>query len=137
VKLVNLTDHNIDIFLNDYGRKKTIIIPPSGQIARCEKRRMPAQKLFLPEEQENRFPVRINQVDFINIEGLPSPGDRELYHTIYIVSTMVARAARAKGREDVISPDFQMKDAMGRKIGCRAFASMSPLDLNSEQGEIE
>lgn len=49
-------------------------------------------------------------------EGLPDPAPG----TVYIVSALVAQAAR--GREDLRVPGRQVRDANGRVIGCMSLS---------------
>jgi hypothetical protein len=93
---------------------------PSEGVARaCEQRRV-LRLLPMPIGTTSDDPAcPLNRCQMGVIEGLPAP-----QNGVYlIVSRVVAEAAR--GRADLIIPDEAVRDARGRIIGCRAFASVA------------
>lgn len=104
--IINLTPHEVTVV----GADGDIMmrIPASGQVARCSATRSIVGKI-------NGIPV--TKVVMGEIEGLPEPdGD-----TVYIVSRVVAEAAKGK-RDDLIIPDDSIRDEEGRIIWCGGFA---------------
>lgn len=100
---INLTPHTINL-VTDAGVK---VIPASGTIARVE------QTNTLVKEVDG---IPVVQSHWGALLDLPDPKEG----TIYIVSAMVANAAKAKGRvQDVVCPgDFVRNDA-GQILGAR------------------
>ena len=152
MKIVNLTPHAItipglvrhvgpspaDVVLDDWT------LSPSGAIARCAEQASPAAPI-------DGIPT--SRVAFGAVEGLPVPAYEErptacagipasdlcpecggmdghvslTYHVpaiYYVVSIVVAQAARASGRavDDLLTPGQQIRDSDGRVIGCRSLA---------------
>ncbi len=111
-KLINLTPHPITIYNQD--NNIVMNIPPSGQVARVA---------TIPKIVDSVNGVPIRQIEYGDIVGLPEPQP----DTIYIVSTVVIIALRAKGinRMDVVSPDTNpdssVRDSEGKIIGVRYF----------------
>lgn len=109
-KFVNLTPHPITVFK---GEEK-IEIPPSGEVARVGVEQKKVGEL-------NGIPV--HKSIFGDVEGLPEPRE----NTVYIVSTVVLQALKAKNivRRDLVSPDTTpngvVRDEEGRIIGVRGF----------------
>jgi hypothetical protein len=52
------------------------------------------------------------------VQGLPAPQEG----VILIVSRIVAEAAKAEGRGDLVVPDGVIRDAGGGVLGCARFA---------------
>lgn len=102
-KIVNLTPHDLNI-ITDAG---IVTFPASGNIARVEQT---LDKIGT-----------INGIDLVKaswgeIINLPE----EAIDTIYVVSAIVANAAVAKGRKDVVCPaDFE-RNQQGQIIGAKA-----------------
>lgn len=103
--IVNCTPHSITVVTTG-GR---IEIPPSGMVARVTTTRVQVGDI-------NGIPV--NAVKFGEITGLPESAN----DTVYIVSSLVAQAAR--GRNDIYIVDDTVRDAAGQIVGCRAFAQI-------------
>ena len=101
--LVNLTPHEIQIVIGT-GAYGVHTIPPSGQIARCVVKTVPAGMIGalgfpLRDGKWNDDPVAwLSRQEFGAVEGLPEPKEG----VWYIVSTLVAQQAK---RADVVSPD--------------------------------
>jgi len=85
MRLINLTPH--DIVMPD------IIIAASGKVARVV-----ATSEVVAEYGDG---IQVVKTSFGDIEGLPEPES----FTVYVTSTLVAQAAAARGRNDVVSPD--------------------------------
>ncbi len=100
-EIVNLTPHPINIVMGD-GEVRTI--PPSGTVARCRETTETVGEV-------NGIPVI--RKSFGSVENLPDPSSG----TIYVVSALVAQAAR---REDVVCPGDPVRDDKGQIIGCKA-----------------
>jgi hypothetical protein len=49
------------------------------------------------------------------VEGLPEPQ----FRTLYLTSALVAQAAWAAGRREVVCPGELVRDPQGRVVGCR------------------
>jgi hypothetical protein len=107
--IVNLTQHKIVVFSAD-GLQVVREYQPSGIVARCQVEQA---------EIANVDGVPVVTSMFGEVTGLPVPNP--IVGTTYIVSTMVAQAAR---RADVVSPDTgptAVRDADGHIIGVRRF----------------
>lgn len=96
--ILNLTPHAITIV----GHQT---IPPSGVVARLAE---------TSEERSSVDGIPTRAKVFGAIDGLPAsePG------TYYIVSSLVAQAAWAQGRGDVVAPGDLVRDEKGTVIGC-------------------
>lgn len=104
--LVNLTPHPVRIVRDDAHE---IVVPPSGQLARCAQRAEPAG---------THAGVPLQVLRFGALEGLPAPAPG----TRYIVSALALQAACAAGRHDCVAPADPVRDAQGQIVGCRALA---------------
>ena len=100
VKLINCTPHTVTVC--------GLVIPASGIVAR------------VAEEIEILRAVRVNGVEiklavrrFGKIENLPEPQEGVLL----ITSALVAQAAWALGRHDVVHPACFERDDEGRIVG--------------------
>jgi hypothetical protein len=111
---VNLTPHAINVV---QPNGDVLTIPPSGQVARVKTYSVPAGEVA---------GIPVVRVEYGDIEGLPEPQPG----TVYIVSTMVILALRAKGirRNDVVSPDTSpesvVRDEKGNIIGVKRFQTV-------------
>jgi len=105
-KLVNLTPHPVVLALEGEER----VIPPSGGVARVST----TTEVIGTLDGVPVVRTRIGQVI-----GLPEPE----VGTVYIVSSLVAQAAAAMGRDDVLAPDTgpdsAVRDADGRIVAVR------------------
>lgn len=101
---INLTPHTLNIIRDG---DEDIIIPPSGNVARCAVNRRQIGTID---------GVPINATEFGAVHGLPDPAPG----TYYIVSALVAQAC--PHRVDLLITDDAVRDESGRIIGCRAFA---------------
>lgn len=104
--IMNCTPHAINIM--DSEGKEILTLEPSGICPRCSVERKKVGDI-------NGIPI--NKSVFGDVYDLPSPQP----DTIYIVSRMVAEAAR---REDLYIVDDAVRDENGRIIGCRSLASV-------------
>lgn len=99
----NVTDHAVTIE-RLCGERFTI--EPSGPVARVVDHRRLVNEV-------DEIPVRL--IEEQEIIGLPAP----VPGRVYIASMMVARAAAAQGRTDVLSPDTSLEGAVrgrGNKV---------------------
>lgn len=108
MKLINLTEHPINIIVSDGVEK---VIPPSGVVARVE-----VKKRQLGTIEADGVFVPVSAVTYGEVTGLPAPAR----DTVYIVS---ARVLEATNRLDVFAPDTNpdsvVRDESGRVIGVR------------------
>lgn len=104
--IVNLTPHTLNVHLPDGSVRD---IPPSGVVARVSTSEIPGDAI-------DGIPVGITT--FGELVDLPEP----VAGTTYVVSGIVADAASATGRRDVVSPGPLVRDGAGRPIGCRGLA---------------
>lgn len=109
MELVNLTPHDIHVFL-DNGDMLTIKREEGGPFGRCSENRGDPQIVSF---QNN--PIYIYNVSLGNPEDLPEPE----IDTLYIVSRITTEAAW--DRVDLIYPDQMVRDNEGKIIGCKAF----------------
>lgn len=103
--MINLTAHAITILGPD---GVTVTIPPSGQVARVS-----ATATVVAETVVDGARVPIVRTAFGEVTGLPAPQDGVLY----VTSTLVAQAAAAAERTDVVAPDTgpsAVRDAAGQ-----------------------
>lgn len=111
-RLINLTDHRVDVLAGE-----PIEIPPSGTVARVE---------AVSEQAGSIDGVPVVRTLFGAPVGLPETRAG----TIYLTSTLVAQAAAAAGRSDVVAPDTgpssAIRDAQGRIVGVRRLQTFSP-----------
>ena len=109
--LVNLTPHDINVVIADTDGE-TFTIAPSGIIARCQ-----TEYTTVAQVVSGGDPFNIRERYFNEPQDLPDPVEG----TLYIVSRIVAEAC-ADSRDDLLMVDTTMRDALGRIIGCEAFA---------------
>ncbi len=107
-RLINLTPHPITIVVG--GNK--VEIAPSGQVARVSQEYRDLGTLGLKEGVD----IPLVASTYGDVTGLPpeEPG------VFYIVSAIVAQAAWAMGRLDVLAPDTgagAVRDEQGRIVG--------------------
>jgi len=114
--LVNLTPHEVTLVGEDGS--VLLRIPPSGQVARVREETAPAGEItVLPGGPLTVEGVRVPLVrrSWGPIEGLPEPQ----FRTLFITSSLVAQAAWAAGRRDVVAPGELVRDSEGRVVGCK------------------
>jgi hypothetical protein len=108
VTLVNLTPHPINIYGNrDASEEPEEVIPVSDKGSA----RVAVIELGTNLSQHSGRYYEL--VEYGHIENLPQP----VPGTDYIVSLVVALAAR--GRDDLLAPYAEVRDARGTMIGCR------------------
>jgi hypothetical protein len=121
MNLVNLTPHAIHM-MNE-NNDVIFTIPRSGQVARCETRRVMTGKIHITYDNDMGelyiATLPINKTEYGQVTGLPEPE----VGTYYIVSAIVAQAVRGQ-RDDVLIVDDTVRDESGRIIGARALARM-------------
>ena len=121
MKLVNLCGHPI-AFLTE-SNHVFAQVAPSGAVARVDKVSAPEGEIVLYGNKT--FPIE--RREFGSISHLPEPQE----DTLYIVSHLVALAAKEQGRQDVVFPRLvkrQRKKGKGEMkgawetpiIGCQA-----------------
>lgn len=108
MKWKNLTPHPIHI----YDGGELMLTIPSHGVARCAVEEESFGK------DENSIPLI--GMKFGQVEGLPAPAPAP--DTGYIVSAIVANAARAQGRMDVAVPARLVRNEAGIIVGCSALA---------------
>lgn len=106
-RLINLTPHAIRIVVGD----SELIVPPSGQVARVSQGYRDLGTLAFGDVD-----VSVVATTYGDIIGLPpeEPG------VFYITSAIVAQAAWAMGRLDVLAPDTgagAIRDEEGKIVG--------------------
>lgn len=106
MKWRNYTPHEVNI----YDGGELMLTIPSHGLARCAVEEESFGK------DENSIPLI--GMKFGQIEGLPDPAP----DTGYIVSAIVANAARAQGRMDVAVPARLVRNEAGIIVGCSALA---------------
>lgn len=104
VRFVNLTPHAIDIV------PLSISIPPSGNVAKVLESVQSRETV----DWDGRFIDIVEKAPDL-VAGLPQPVEG----TVYIASTIVAVAAWALGREDVVCPVSSVRNE-GKVMGCMA-----------------
>ena len=101
----NLTPHVVRVVAID-SDDVVAVLPPSGDVARVA-------ATFSDPTDLDGIPVR--RRTFGAATGLPAPVDG----VFLVVSALVALAAWAQGRRDVLCPGDLVRDADGRPVGCR------------------
>lgn len=93
VRFINLTPHEVNL-VSDYGLK--INFKVSGQVARLDSSYLKRSlDVTIGEGMELSIPVQ--EIQELNVYGLPEPEENTIYITSYIVAKYVKRP-------DVISP---------------------------------
>lgn len=112
MKLVNLTAH--EIVLVGADGQPALVLPPSGNLARCSTTREVVTKVAV-----DGHAIPVTRTTLGELTGLPDPTEG----VGYVVSLVAATAAAKAGRvADVFVPDDSVRDEKGRIIGCRALA---------------
>lgn len=115
--IVNLTPHTVHVHLPD-GSVQSYY--PSGIVPRVERETYESEPI-------NGIPV-IGTVDGLKLVDMPeAPGFPNGRGTAFIVSRMVAEAARNEGHMLLVPHDL-VRDSQGRVIACRGFESVGPTD---------
>lgn len=103
---INLTPHEVKVFDENQVLIKTI--PPSGQVARLEKRDGEVTKVL---------GVTLKRPHFGEVQNLLDPQEG----VYLIVSSMVRTSPGLLSRTDLVSPGDLVRDNSGNVIGCRSF----------------
>lgn len=106
-KFINLTPHEVTIL----SGSNTILIPPSGIVARCSTVISPLPSAFI-----GNIEIKINKSSLGDIIGLPPKQEG----TYYITSIIVAQKGKQIDRDDLLAPDT-IRDDQGNVIGCKGF----------------
>lgn len=114
MKLVNLTPHTANIYSID--DKLLISVPSSGIVARYTETVVPSGSVTI-----DGVNIEVGTKSFGKIENLPER-DGE---SIYFVSALVANAAWAEGRTDVVCPLKAKRDVDGNIVGTYGLAVQS------------
>ncbi len=105
--LINLTPHPVNIYANrELADGPEKVIEPSGTVARVA-------CIELGTNWTHRSGVAYEYVEYGHVDDLPPPRP----DADYIVSLVVALAAR--GRDDLLAPYVEVRNAEGTMIGCR------------------
>lgn len=102
-KIINLTPHNVVIVTET----REITIPISGTVARVE-------QTLIPLKTVRGIPLM--QAQWGAVTDLPAEQDGVLY----IVSALVANAAKEQGRNDCVCPAQFVRNEQGQIIGAKA-----------------
>lgn len=148
MKIVNLTPHIITISVTARPECGPWTLAPSGKIARVVEISTAAAPLGdipithirygdvedLPDpewielpnpcDDPGAVPEGSDQCLACGAIGCHVPGSPRAPATYYVISTIVADAARRNGRttEDLLTPGQQLRDETGRIVGCRSLA---------------
>jgi len=108
MRIKNLTPHTVNVV----GENGTVVftVEPSGIVARCQ-----ATTVVIGEVSVDGVTFPMTETKFGELQDMPDPEE----DTIFIVSTLVAQAA--KGRNDVVIPNEVVRDEAGRIVGCKSF----------------
>ena len=105
MSLINLTPHPIAIYGNrPLEEGPAEVIPPSGRVARVATIDLGTQL---------GIACSYELVEYGRIHDLPQPQSG----IQYVVSLVVALAAR--GRDDLLAPYVEVRNAEGTMVGCR------------------
>ncbi len=119
VKLINLTPHPITIVVGD----QKLVLAPSGNVARVSQGYRDLGTLGLGDT--NIPVVATTYGDIVNLPD-PEPG------VFFVVSALVAQAAWAAGRRDVLAPDTgagAIRDEEGKIVGVTRLIGHPDLSL--------
>lgn len=132
MKLINLTPHCLNLIIDEVGSQ--IVIPVAGIPARVSTESERVEQIMLPVcpvdhpvegsypepglESGGYYPIPVVKITWGEIENLPDPAEG----VRYIVSRIVADAAKAQGRTDCLVPDTVVRDDKGIILGCRSLA---------------
>ena len=109
--IVNLTLHTLTVVVNG---EVILEVPASGNVARCAQTTNIGAPVVV-----NGLEIPTGSNVFGEIEGLPNA----VPDTLYFVSALVAQAAWAQGRNDVVCPLIAVRDDQGRVIGTSGLAT--------------
>ena len=109
VKLVNKTPHQVTLVLEDGGK---IVLDPVMPIPRVSSHNVVTATYAITDDNGVEHTITREAPVFGEVVDLPEPQEG----TIYVVSMLVA--ARAVGRNDLVSPGRQLRNEAGQVIGC-------------------
>lgn len=116
MKLVNMTPHPVRVYgagtpdrVEDPDNGVVMTLEPSGKLARLSESVLGEDTVLTDEGL--KIPVSV--VSYAEVEGLPEPQEG----VAYVVPVMTALAAA--GREDLLVPYEQVRNAEGTVVGCR------------------
>ena len=112
MKIMNCTPH--EFTFEDFITKSIISIPPSGTIIRTRSNNELERILELPSRRH----IKINTTRDISISNLPD----EMDDVILVCSAVTAVDIKSvyPERNDIYSPDEQIRTHKGKIIGCKA-----------------
>ncbi|MFG1976987.1 hypothetical protein ACGFJC_47310 [Nonomuraea fuscirosea] len=122
--VVNTTPHPVRIYAADTPDRATAEqlaagllaeIPPSGRMARLASTDLGAR----PPVDVDGVPVPVTAVSYGDVENMPAPAPG----VWYVVPLLTALAAT--GREDLLVPHKQVRNADGTVVGCQEFGSVA------------
>lgn len=105
MKLINLTPHVINIHAGD----KTIVVNPSGVIAR-----LMVERISLPSVEVDGITIPIASTILGDLVDMPPPTEG----VWYIASALVAQKCTQLNREDTFYPGELIRNDNGFVIGC-------------------
>jgi hypothetical protein len=121
--IINLTNHDVVIYdpttadvIDPATATLRRIFPASGTVARIVERPDTPRERYGAQELTQAGLPGVVDVDYGNIQGLWGIIDG----TWYIVS--LATALAAQRRYDLLVPYRQVRDALGKVVGCRGLA---------------
>jgi hypothetical protein len=121
MRLINLTAHNISIYESALADGPTLIIKPSGTVARVSTINDPVDELLVDDNDDMTLVrgrnVYVVETTYLDIVGLPDNPTKSP-NVGYIVSGIVLDAAKRLGRTDVYAPGELVRDANGNPRGC-------------------
>jgi hypothetical protein len=111
IKLVNMTPHKIVVFASADAAEPSVVVEPSGQVARVS---ATTKQEYSTLWVEYGFPTV--RVTFGEVTGLPESQD----DVAYIVSGMVLDAVGKKqpDRHDIYAPGELLRGPDGQPRGC-------------------
>ena len=124
MKLFNLTPHKIVVYASAHATKPTIVIEPTGVVARVSSILHPASLLARAmTEVDHRvgelLRIPVSRAEFGEVVGLPAPTEG----IVYVVSGMVLDAMHRADptRTDLLAPGEPLRAPDGQILGCIGF----------------
>lgn len=124
-KVINLTQHTINIYDND--ENEIFALPPSGSVARIRTEEVPLGRVLMEDETskvgnrsfiEGAFPLFMTETlgdPYVIREGKEEPLPKEIYGTIFVVSGIFRSHFK---RSDFWQPGRLLRNEKGQPIGC-------------------
>lgn len=118
ITLVNKTPHPVTLVLDD----AKITLDPVLPIPRVSSHNVVTANYVITDDNGVEHTITREAPEFGEVIDLPEPQEG----VVYIVSMLVA--ARAVGRNDLVSPGRQLRNEAGQVIGCAG--------LQGKEGEV-